>query len=354
MVSYPTLSNSDGDGLEDISEVIGGTNPLNADSDNDSLSDGIDDDPFTPYQPESETGVLVIGKQIVLDAVFGESGLEGGSLNYLVGEDSYSTYYLIGWVGFSLIPGVGAVADARDAAQAIINGDPVGAVMNAMGAIPGPGDSVKASSGVALFVSKLGGDTKWITRVGKELARTILKYTPDSVTTPILKAIYGNTDVVRLMNRGALASDLRKITERGIHLKDVMHITRVGDDFIPILYKGFNHFKGRHIIGTIDVGKRGTTLFPMKDQVVWYGKTYPGKSSMTETEVLKLIDEALETQLREWSTEFKKITVVFPTEKYGIKEINIWISQKEGIQTVFPLKGTEVFRWFNGKWNPTI
>ncbi|KUK60060.1 MAG: hypothetical protein XD82_1709 [Methanoculleus marisnigri] len=43
------------------------------------------------------------------------------------------------------LPVVGGIADIRDAVQAILNGDPVGAAMNAAGAIPGPGpgDGIK-------------------------------------------------------------------------------------------------------------------------------------------------------------------------------------------------------------------
>jgi hypothetical protein len=58
------------------------------------------------------------------------------------------------------LPVVGGIADIRDAVQAILNGDPVGAAMNAAGAIPGPGDGIKitgarGNSGIAPVQSEL-------------------------------------------------------------------------------------------------------------------------------------------------------------------------------------------------------
>ncbi|MDW7777369.1 MAG: hypothetical protein SCH39_13675, partial [Methanosarcinales archaeon] len=49
---------------------------------------------------------------------------------------------------------VGAVADARDAVQALVNGDLLGAALNAAGAIPGPGDGAKVANVVGLFIKK--------------------------------------------------------------------------------------------------------------------------------------------------------------------------------------------------------
>lgn len=49
---------------------------------------------------------------------------------------------------------MGGIADIRDAVQAILNGDPVGAAMNAAGAIPGPGDGVKITGAIACYTGK--------------------------------------------------------------------------------------------------------------------------------------------------------------------------------------------------------
>lgn len=42
---------------------------------------------------------LEIGRDIVLGAVFSETGIDGGSLSYLVDyEIASSPYYLVGWI----------------------------------------------------------------------------------------------------------------------------------------------------------------------------------------------------------------------------------------------------------------
>ncbi len=89
----------------------------------------------------------------MLGAVFGETGISGGSMNWMVGDSiASSPYYLVGGFGFFLVPVAGAVADARDAVQAFINGDELGAALNAAGVFSGLEDAVKVSGAVGTFV----------------------------------------------------------------------------------------------------------------------------------------------------------------------------------------------------------
>ncbi len=62
---------------------------------------------------------------------------------------------MVGWIGFSCLPVMGGIVDIRDAVQAILNGDAIGAAINAAGAIPGPGDAAKVAAVVGKFVLKL-------------------------------------------------------------------------------------------------------------------------------------------------------------------------------------------------------
>jgi hypothetical protein len=67
---------------------------------------------------------------------------------------------MVGWIGFSCLPVVGGIADIRDAVQAILNGDAIGAGMNVAGAIRGPGDGIKipgarGNSGLAPVQSEM-------------------------------------------------------------------------------------------------------------------------------------------------------------------------------------------------------
>jgi len=66
--------------------------------DNDNIIDGIDPYPLIHVGVESEPGVLEIGREIILGAVFGETGISGGSLNWMVGDRiASSPYYFVGW-----------------------------------------------------------------------------------------------------------------------------------------------------------------------------------------------------------------------------------------------------------------
>jgi hypothetical protein len=125
------------------------SDPNKADTDDDGLDDlaefeyGADPDPLTPAATD-DINLAKIGREILAGAVFGETGLPDGSFYWLVGEETASSpFYMVGWIGFSCLPVVGGVADIRDAVQAILNGDAIGAAMNAAGAIPGPGDGIK-------------------------------------------------------------------------------------------------------------------------------------------------------------------------------------------------------------------
>ncbi|WP_207205305.1 hypothetical protein, partial [Methanolobus psychrotolerans] len=155
VISDPTEEYSDDDSLNDLEEYELGINPLSSDTDHDGLGDDEDPEPLKHTKASSGPSTLEIGRAIVIGAVFGETGIEGGSLSYLVDyEIASSPYYLVGWIGFSLVPVVGAVADARDAVQALINGDELGAALNAAGAFSGVGDGIKTASALGLFVSK--------------------------------------------------------------------------------------------------------------------------------------------------------------------------------------------------------
>ncbi|CAG0987269.1 hypothetical protein METP2_02348 [Methanosarcinales archaeon] len=63
------------------------------------------------------------------------------------------------------------------------------------------------------------------------------------------------------------------------------------------------------------------------------------------------MDDVLSSKLNKWPDDkpFDTIKVIFSTEKYGIKEIEVWISKNDGVVNAFPIKGSQVFKWFNGK-----
>ncbi|KCZ72848.1 hypothetical protein ANME2D_01283 [Candidatus Methanoperedens nitroreducens] len=225
--SKPTLVDSDGDGIDDPDEIALGINPLNSDTDFDGIPDNVDPEPLIPQTATPEAGALEIGRAIILGAVFGETGIEGGGMNWLVGDIASSPYYLVGWIGFSLIPVAGAVADARDAVQAFINGDALGAALNAAGIFSGLGDAVKVSGAVGLFITKY--PSKAID-VGKVLARYVLKYVPfEGVKLGALDAIYGGA--VSALKKGDItADDILKVVENNRDLRKTIGVTKRDDE----------------------------------------------------------------------------------------------------------------------------
>jgi len=195
----------------------------------------VDPEPLIPQTATPEAGALEIGRAIILGAVFGETGIEGGGMNWLVGEIASSPYYLVGWIGFSLIPVAGAVADARDAVQAFINGDALGAALNAAGIFSGLGDAVKVSGAVGLFITKY--PSKAID-VGKVLARYVLKYVPfEGVKLGALDAIYGGA--VSTLKKGDItADDILKVVENNGDLGKTLGVVKRSDGSVRWLEEG--------------------------------------------------------------------------------------------------------------------
>jgi hypothetical protein len=249
-------TDTDGDGIPDITETDGFRNGLGhwyytdpIDTDSDGLSDGeeagvlvdgdwdgIDPYPLTPVGVEPEPGVLEIGRDIMLGAVFGETGISEGSMNWMVGDSiASSPYYLVGWLGFSLVPVAGAVADARDAVQAFINGDELGAALNAAGVFSGLGDAVKVSGAVGTFVVKYPGK---ISDVGKVLAKYVLKYVPsDLVKIKTLDKLSDNV-ASTLIKDDIDADDLLKIIENNGNLGKTLGVVKMSDGSVRWLEEG--------------------------------------------------------------------------------------------------------------------
>lgn len=268
---------------------------------------------------------------------------------------------MVGWIGFSCIPVAGGIADIRDAVQAIINGDAVGAAMNAAGALPGPGDDVKVTGAVACFTSKYPWKAK---ELGVLLSKEIMPHLPDSIKIDVWNVLYDGA-ASRLITKYDLnADDVSKLTTRGVDLADVAHVVKVGDDAIPVLGTNLEHAIGRHVDGTEDVRRAGTTIFPTSEPVVWktddgISLQYPGTSTLTreemKEELISWIDEAIKSKRTKWSDKKDDFKYEFSEEeRYGIKEIGIGINQNTGVATVYPTKGSQVYKWHSDKWNPTV
>jgi Domain of unknown function (DUF2341). len=188
LISYPDREDSDGDSLWDDEEYYLGTGPLSVDSDGDKLNDDIDPNPLVFDVPEVEPSELEVVGIILKGAIFGEMGDEGGWMHFMVGGDSNSAYYLLGAIIGGFIP----ISDLRDLFQSIVNLDLLGSLLNAVGFIPGPGDAVKVTGTIGVFMVKHADDAKWMDDVIQVISKNILKYTPESIDEPVLNILTNN------------------------------------------------------------------------------------------------------------------------------------------------------------------
>lgn len=125
-----------------------------------------------------------------------------------------------------------------------------------------------------------------------------------------------------------------------------------GKGTIPLYKEDFFFFQERHVAPYYLVGKTGNTLFPMKDGTHYDGKPYPGTSDLSEDGLKQLIADALTMSSPVWPTNRTYTLVVeFPEERYGIREMEIWVCPR-GIENVYPTKGSQVFKWYDERWNP--
>ena len=367
--SDPTKADTDDDGLDDYLEDAIGSDPLNPDSDGDGLSDALeweigtdlwsadsDDDGHSDYEEwydpdydplvyEERFGPLEMGREFLLGAVLGEWGV----------DDHDNLFYLGGWIASGVI----VIGDIRDIAATLSRGDLIGTGLNLAALIPGYGDAAKVAAIVGKFVLKHP-------ELLKPAMVLLVGVAPhvDEVAEAVGNArkIYGHATVDGLISKGLRDEDIAKWMRRGVDLASVQDVFRVGDSYIPMVtfYKvgkregGYDHYIGRHVTGTLNVGKEGTTLFPMADSVTWFGKTYPGTSTLTQTELDTLIKGIIEQNPKgwtEWPDAADTITYEFASEVKGIKEIRIDFHPKFGFASAYPTKGSNVYMWYRQQWN---
>ncbi|WFN34579.1 PEGA domain-containing protein [Methanogenium sp. S4BF] len=147
----PTLIDTDGDGLDDWDEDYLETDPFNPDTDGDFISDGNDDAPLTPAYITVPVNWLIEKRDATTGAIFGETGIKGGSMNWLVGDEvASSPAYFIGWMA----SGYYVVGDIRDTVEALYQGDSVGAGLNTLGIVPFIGDSERSVNALKKVVTR--------------------------------------------------------------------------------------------------------------------------------------------------------------------------------------------------------
>jgi hypothetical protein len=133
-------TDTDGDGIPDITETDGlidgfeleiGTDPLIKDTDYDDFDDREEylDPDHDPLVYEKRYSYLEIGRELVLGAILGKWST----------DDHDSVYYLSGLI----LSGFMVYGDIRDIAESIWRKDGLGGLLNAIGLIPALGDLTK-------------------------------------------------------------------------------------------------------------------------------------------------------------------------------------------------------------------
>ncbi|WP_094227741.1 hypothetical protein [Methanolobus psychrotolerans] len=117
-----------------------------------------------------------------------------------------------------MVPVVGAVADARDAVQALINGDKLGAAFNAAGAFSGIGDAVKVGGAVGLFVTKYPSK---VVDIAKVLAKHVLPYAPELVKIKTLDAVFDGAASALKSTHYVPTNTIMRLADAGVDLKRV-------------------------------------------------------------------------------------------------------------------------------------
>ena len=192
----PSLADSDGDGLSDYNEFEAGTDPLNPDSDSDGNKDGDDDDPLS-----YDAGL----GQVVQGAACGDSTWWGcpddddpvrASLAYFTGQ---------------ILTGLLAVGDVRDFVAAILRGQWGNAAWAAVGVVPYAGDAAKIGKKLHELITKFPGRRA-------ELLRLIPKILPERLHRVAYDAATGG-GWSKLADAGVSDTAIRQLADTGNDLR---------------------------------------------------------------------------------------------------------------------------------------
>ncbi|MEU5902856.1 hypothetical protein [Micromonospora sp. NPDC047527] len=180
---------SDGDGLSDGAEVNDwGINPLNPDTDGDSLRDDyetvhVEDQGLDPSRPDEQVSKWTYVTDFLLGMFAGDFSPRD-SMAWLSGNlcsGGLSAIPVVGWI-------LGGLADLRDTIAGLIQGDWVSAGLSILGVVPYVGDAIaipgKAARFVVRFAHRIDDTLRFVTKYDK---------IPDAVKDVALDLILGAT-----------------------------------------------------------------------------------------------------------------------------------------------------------------
>jgi hypothetical protein len=131
--------------------------------------------------------------------------------------------------------------------------------LNAAGLIFILGDGEKTVNNARKVVTKYPGRAK---ELGTFISKQILPYVPDNFRKVEIWDVLFNGAGSRLVRGEVTADQVLSIVKREVDLEQVAHVSPIRNDkAIPTNFDSIVHDEGRHVTGTIDVGKDGTILF---------------------------------------------------------------------------------------------
>jgi len=311
------ISDTDGDGLIDGDEFGIGTDPLLMDTDGDGYNDYVEYCDPDPLVYEKRYSILEIGRELVLGAILGEWGAGNHD----------SLYYMSGW----MLSGFIVVGDIRDIAVSIWNCDGLGILLNALALIPGYGDAAKVTVTISMFVTK---HPHMIFTV----AVFVVKHVDESID--LVRKTYGDAIVNGLKTKGLDDDDIIKLVKKSVDLDELHTAYKIGDDLIFVTKKQQKHIIDRHVTGILK-GKpnKFTDFFPTGNEVRPGIKT---PKVMSEQDVETLIKESIQFGTREAGK--KVIIYTWKPNMFGINKMKTIISKDGKLITSYPMEGPNVIR----------
>ncbi len=345
---------------------------------------------------ESDANAFVDGM------IYGDRGLSDGADPQ---DSASSPFYVLGQLALGFVPGLGDLADVRDAHQQVKNEKYGEAAVSSLAALPVIGsyfDGAKATNFAKIWIKRFpskGGD------IASLLAKHVAPHMPEKLTIELID-IFTDGKASNLKDQGKSVDTIiertkkgtldenpndgkRVVTDGGRSTAEVKqtignkryvdddltdanyrHIEEEGNvdetmmavspsqksedgDNVAWLEKGTNevgweHLSKRHIKGTYKIDEReATSLFPVGQTVK--GTKLP--NTLSENEVKRMIYDAVK---KGESTPYgEKTKYYFEPSKQGysdsgVDKMTVIVEPNGKIETAFPRSGPAVKKWVSG------
>jgi hypothetical protein len=245
-------------------------------------------------------------KAFALGTVLGEMGMPGGVAEV---SESESPFYLLGYLGLSVTPYIGVLADVRDLVQNSYSFYKTGklsqlgeATLDAIGAYGsvagyGVGDAPKVASVVTRWMSHFGSSPVVIKTMGTFLSnsasraqiRVALDLVSDGSASVLLKRGESMNEVIRYALKGELEENAKILSKRPPSTGTITN-----DEYLTIVNKGYD----KQLVDSLRRrGLSGDQMTKLIDKGVDLKKTKPlVKEGYSGDEILKLVNKGVDPE----------------------------------------------------------